>query len=73
MKIEMKVDWGIAANRQTMAKPMEAPRSRADGRLWYIALAREIKSGIASGYFSSLADAARKCDVSRARLSQIVD
>ena len=73
MKVEMKVDWDAAPthNRQTTAEPMEPPRSRAERKLWYIAVSREIEARIVSGRFYSMADAARRCHVSRARVSQL--
>lgn len=74
MKVEVKVDWGASPanhNRETTAEPVGPPRLRADRRLWYIAVGREIEGGIDSGRFSSYADAARACKVSRARISQM--
>ena len=74
MKVDLKVDWNASPpnhNRQTTAEPLGPPRSRADRRLWYIAVSREIEAEIASGRFSSYADAALQCRVSRARVSQM--
>ena len=76
MKVEMKVDWA-ALPKEPRKKPEpasdgpEPPRSRADRRLWYIAVAREIEAGVRSGRFASFAEAARSCRVSRARISQL--
>jgi hypothetical protein len=74
VKVEMKVDWAnqVTTRRpQTTARHTESPRSRAERRLWYIAVSREIEAGVASGRFSSQADAARACKVSSARVSQV--
>ena len=73
MKVEMKVNWDAAPrtqNRQT-AKPLEPPRSRAERRLWYIALSHHIDQMIDTGQAESLAGVARMCCVSRARISQL--
>ena len=77
MKVEMTVDWAELP-KEPRKKPERAfdgpepPRSRAERRLWYIAVAREIEAGVRSGRFKSFADAARRCGVSRARVSQLV-
>jgi len=76
MKVEMKVDWDrLAKHKAKKVKPtgpaLEPPRSRAERRLWYIALGREIGVGVASSRFASYADAARRCGVSRARVSHL--
>ena len=47
-------------------------RSREDRWLRRVALARVIEAGIASGDFTDLADVAKQCQVSRARVSQLV-
>ena len=76
MKVEMTVNWAELP-KEPRKKPEptfegpEPPRSRADRRLWYIAVAREIEAAVRSGRFSSYADAARRCGVSRARVSQL--
>ena len=74
MKVEMTVDWDNQPNnrkQQTNAQPAEPPRSLAERRLWYIALGRHIDDMIDTGQADSLADIARMCCVSRARVSQI--
>ena len=58
------VDAEARAEKQRLA--------REDRRLRQIALAQLIEDRIASGEFASLADAARRCGVSRARVSQVV-
>lgn len=78
MKVEMMVDWAEAAaprtqNHQTTAEPAYPPRSRADRRLWYIAVGREIEAGMRSGRFTAYADIARQCRVSRARIAQVLN
>jgi AraC-like DNA-binding protein len=45
--------------------------AREDRHLRQIALARLIEDRIAAGEFASLADVARRCGVSRARVSQV--
>ncbi len=47
-------------------------RDREERRLKRIALARTIDAGIANGTFADLADVARRCGVSRARVSKLV-
>jgi len=74
VRVEVKVDWGEGAGKPHQdndLNDLEPPRSRADRRLWYIAVAREIEAGIESGRFASYADAARRCGVSRARVSRV--
>ena len=74
MRVEVGVDWGRVAGEPRQDNPLNdlaPPRSRALRRLWYIAVAREIEAGIGSGRFASYADAARRCGVSRARVSRI--
>ena len=76
MRVEMKVDWeGLAMPKakkpQSKAPTLDPPRSRAERRLWYIAVGREIEAGVACGRFSSYADVSRACRVSRARVSQL--
>ncbi len=77
MKLEMKVDWEeLPQEPRKKPEPSpqypEPPRSRAERRLWYIAVGCEIEARILDGRFASLADAARRCGVSRARVSQIM-
>ncbi len=78
MKIEMTVDWNALPDEpQPEPKPYtrypKIPTSRADRRLWYIALSRHIDEMIDTGQTDSLADIARMCCVSRARISQLFD
>ena len=79
MRVELSVDLR-PIRRRPVAKPVVDAGARAekqrlareDRRLRQIALARLIEERIASGEFASLADAARRCGVSRARVSQVV-
>ncbi len=79
MRVELKVDLR-PTRRTAAAKPIVDAEARAekqllareDRRLRQIALARLIEDRIASGEFTSLADVARRCGVSRARVSQVV-
>jgi len=48
------------------------PQCRSERRLWYIAIGREIASGVQSGRSDSYSEAARQCGVSRARVSKVV-
>jgi len=76
MRVEVSVDWSRKAEKQRqelVSGDLEPPRSRAERRLWYIAVAREIEADVRSGRFASFADAARRCGVSRARICQLVD
>jgi hypothetical protein len=73
----MKVGWAAAAaprtqNHQTTAEPPYPPRSRADRRLWYIAVGREINSRIAAGTVRSISDFASLYRVSKSRISHLV-
>ena len=79
MRVELQVD--LRPNgRRPVAKPVVDAGARAenqrlareDRRLRQIALARLIEERVASGDFASLADAARRCGVSRARVSQTI-
>ena len=75
MRVEVKVDWGEEPRKRSVdadSDHLTPPRSRSDRRLWYIAVAREIEAGIESGRFASYADAARRCGVSRSRISQLI-
>ncbi len=77
MKVEMTVDWNSHPNEE---RPDSTPRrrypaiptSRADRRLYFIALGRNIEEAVDSGEFESLAVVARAGKVSRARVSQVV-
>ena len=78
MKVEMTVDWNSLPNEERSdPKPYrrypKIPTSRADRRLYFIALARHIEDLVDSGKFESLAAVARACRVSRARVSQIIN
>ena len=77
MKVEMTVDWNALPNEERFdSKPSKRhpaiPTSRAERRLYFIALGRHIEDAVDSGQFESLAAVARACRVSRARVSQIL-
>jgi len=75
MRVEVSVDWSRKPEKPRQDNPLNdltPPRSRADRRLWYIAVAREIETGVRSGRFASYAYAARRCGVSRSRVSQLL-
>ena len=77
MKVEMKVDWNaLPKEPRPDPKPYtrypKLPTSRAERRLYFIALARHIEEAVDSGEYESLAEIARRCRVSRARISQLV-
>lgn len=79
MRVELQVNLR-PERRLPVAKPVvdaeargERQRlAREDRRLRQIALAQLIEDRIAAGEFASLADVARRCGVSRARMSQAV-
>lgn len=76
MKVEMKVDLRMPVrqekrNPKSPYKGPKPPSSRAGRRLWYIAVAREIEARVEDGRFASMADAARWCGVSRARICKL--
>lgn len=76
MRVEVAVDWGRVAGKPRQhnhLNDLAPPRSRGERRLWYVAVAREIGARVASGEFASYADAARRCGVSRARVTRLVD
>jgi len=55
MRVEMKVDWeGLAKpkKKKSTDPSLGPPRSRTERRLWYIAVGREIRSGVESGRFA---------------------
>ena len=78
MRVTLAVDLR-PTRRTSVAKPIVDAKARAeklrryqeDRRLRRIALAQVIEAKIATGEFASLADAARRCGVSRARVSQV--
>ena len=80
MRVELQIN--LRPERRLPApKPVVDAKARAenqriareDRRLRQIALARLIEDRIASGEFASLADVARRCGVSRARVSKLAD
>jgi len=77
VKVEMTVDWNSLPNEER-AEPKPrgqypvSPSSRAERRLYFIALARHIEEAIDFGQFESMAAVARACKVSRARVSQLM-
>ncbi len=73
MKVEVTVDWALASKRKR-AEPdtPTIPSSRANRRLYFIALGQHIEEAVRLGEFASLADVARRCGVSRARVSQVL-
>ena len=76
MRVEMSVDWSRKPKKPRQDKAssdLAPPRCRAERRLWYIAVAREIEAGVRLGRFASYADAARRLGVTRARLTQVMD
>ncbi len=75
VRVEVRVDWGREAGKPRQDNPLNdlaPPRSRAERRLWYVAVGREIEARVASGEFASYADAARRCGVSRPQISQLL-
>ena len=77
MKVEMTVDWDELPNEAREdsnhhKRYPKIPTSRAERRLYFIALARHIEDLIDTGQTDSLAHIARMCLVSRARISQIL-
>jgi hypothetical protein len=54
-------------------EPPEPPPSRHDRHLRNLALALHIQELIASGRIKNQAEVARLCEVSRARISQVMD
>ena len=77
MRVELEIDLQPvrpeAAPVETLeAKAEKRRRNREERMLRRIALARLIEARIADGEFADLADVARWCGVSRARMSQVV-
>lgn len=80
MRVELDVDLRPTKpepEKKPVADPEVVAEKRARGReekfLRRIALAQIIEAKIADGTFVDLADTARRCDTSRARISRIVD
>ena len=78
MRMELEVDLRparpeTAAVETPEAKAEKRRRDRKERRLRRIALAQVIEAKIADGEFADLADVARRCGVSRARVSQLID
>ncbi|MEZ4387213.1 MAG: hypothetical protein R3D98_06475 [Candidatus Krumholzibacteriia bacterium] len=81
MKIKLDVDLrpagtGPVAKEKPVVDPEvradELRRDREERMLRRIALARVIEARIAAGDFADLADTARRCGVSGARVSQLL-
>ncbi|HOX27272.1 MAG TPA: hypothetical protein PLL30_16255 [Candidatus Krumholzibacteria bacterium] len=79
MRVELNVDLRparpVAAEKPVVDPEIRAEalrRDREERWLQRIALARVIDAGIASGTFADLASVARRCGVSRARVSRVV-
>ena len=73
MRVEVTVDWAESPKRKRAEAEPELssiPRSRAESRLYFIALGQHIEEAVQRGEFASLAEVARACGVSRARISQ---
>lgn len=76
MRVEVQVDWGRVAGKPDQEPAPEVlapPRSRAERRLWFVAVGREIEAGVRSGRFRSYAEAARRCGVSRVRITAVAE
>jgi hypothetical protein len=80
MRVEIQVDLKPQnrANGSRSQKPGEeesrqSSRSREERRLRRIALARAVESAIVRCEFGDMADAARRCGVSRVRISRVLD
>ena len=74
MRVEVQVDWVRVAGKPRQDNPLNdlaPPRGRAERRLWYVAVGREIEARVASGEFASYADAARRCGVSRSAITKL--
>ena len=78
MRVELNVDLRPARSVSTKksdsdpnAKAEQQRRDREERMLRRIPLARVIEAQIADGKFADLADVARRCGTSRARVSQI--
>ena len=76
MRVELEVNLrprrpGAEPVETSEAKVEKRRQDREDRMLRRIALVRVIEDKIASGEFTDLADVARRCRVSRARISQL--
>ena len=77
MRMELEVDLRstrpeAAAMETPEARAEKQRRDREERKLRRIALAQVIEAGIAAREFTDLSDAARRCGVSRARVSQVM-
>ena len=81
MRVELEVDLRpagpepVASEKHVVDPEVRAAQQRRDREerwLRRIALAQVIEARIAAGVFADLADVARRCGVSRARISQVV-
>lgn len=73
MRIEIEVDWKTPVRQRSPKKePLHPPRRSAESRLYWLALALHIEDQVDRGRMSSYAEAARRCGVSRARMSTLV-
>ena len=73
MRIELEAQWPGSPERSRTETETIPPTKRPLRRLWYIALTRHIDHLIETGEVASLAEVARMCCVSRARITQLSD
>ena len=74
MRVEISVDLKAEHGRRLYAPRQSAPMpcSRSEKQLYWLALALHIENLIIFGEMENYADIARRCGISRARLSRIV-
>ena len=79
MRVELEVDLR-PARPVAKTEPVDDPKKKAEKQrrdreertLRRIALAQAIEAGVAAGTFTDLADAARRCGVSKSMVSKVV-
>ena len=73
MRIEIEVDWKTPVRQRDPGNGQRHPPSgSSESRLYWLALALHIEDQIDRGRMSTYAEAARRCGVSRARVSQVL-
>jgi len=73
MRIEIEVDWKTPLRQRTPdAGQRNPPPSTPESHLYWLALTMHIEDQVDQGRMATYAEVARRCGVSRARISTLV-
>jgi hypothetical protein len=73
MRIEIEVDWKTPVRQRAPDNGQRHPtRGSPESQLYWLALALHIEDAIAPSKMKNYAEVARRCGVSRARVSQVI-